>query len=295
MNRILQSHIAIFAANLIFAASYTIAKEVMPLYIEPLGFILLRVSGAGILFFILYRSLNYEKIAKTDLLLLALCGLFGVAINQMLFFSGLNITTPINAAIIITCNPVMVLLIASWLIKEVVTLKKSIGIALGLAGAVLLITTANGVSFSSGTFKGDILILLNATSYAVFLVIVKPLMLKYSPLTVITWVFLFGFVFVLPFGYHDLTLVEWTGIPLIIWGAIIFVVLFATFLAYLLNIFALKRLSPTVVSYYVYVQPVLASAVALSFGKDLLSPIKIIAASIIFMGVFLVSSRKKIP
>ncbi|PCH91502.1 MAG: EamA family transporter [Bacteroidetes bacterium] len=290
MNRNIKAHIALLITNLIYGANYTIAKEAMPEYILPSGFILLRVSGALLLFVIFHRLMVKESVDKIDMLRLATCGLFGVAVNQLLFFKGLSITNPINAAIIMTINPVMVLLFASFLIREVITLKRTLGIILGIGGAVLLITYNSTSSFSLESSIGDLWIFLNAASYGIYLVIVKPLMNKYNPLTVIMWVFGFGLLYVLPFGFSELTQVRWTTLPMPIVLAMSFVVIFTTFAAYLLNIHALKVLSPTVVSYYIYLQPLLASIVALMFAKDVLSMEKIVAAALIFAGVALVST-----
>ena len=283
---------ALFGANLIYGASYTVAKEAMPEYILPFAFILIRVTSSVLLFWLIWTSLIRERIARADLLRLAACGLFGVAINQMLFFKGLSITTPINAAIIMTSNPVVVMLFSLWILKEAITMQKTFGLLLGLSGAALLITAGSDFSFGSETFEGDIYVFLNASSYALYLVIVKPLMARYHPITVITWIFTFGFVYVLPFGFEEFISVDWSAFTPKIWAAVAFIVLFTTFLAYLLNVSALKELSPTIVSYYIYLQPLLAAIVALYFEKDQLTWINIGASMLIFAGVYLVSSGK---
>ena len=293
MDRTIKAHIALFIANLIYGANYTIAKEAMPDYIMPFGFILLRVTGAFILFWGVHAFMPKEKVELRDIFRLAICGVFGVAINQLLFFKGLSITTPINAAIIMTINPVMVLLFAAIIIKDSINPRKVIGIITGLLGAVFLITNSGEFSFSNQTSIGDGFVFINATSYGLYLVLVKPLMNKYSPFTIIKWVFLFGFIYVLPFGLEEALLVNWEAMPFNIFCAIGFVVVFTTFFAYLLNILALKELSPSIVSYYIYLQPILASLIALSFEKDIITFEKGIAALFIFLGVFLISSNSK--
>ena len=142
MNKTFLAHISLFVANLIYALNYTIAKDVMPKYIEPSGFILLRVVGAVVLFSLYYFLFIKEKVENKDILLLSVCGLFGVAINQLLFFEGLNLTTPINASIIMTVNPVLVLLLSYFLINESITFKKGLGIIVGIFGAYILISQA---------------------------------------------------------------------------------------------------------------------------------------------------------
>ena len=259
----------------------------------PSGFILLRVSSAVFLFSIVYFLFIREKIKKKDLVRLAVCGLFGVAVNQLFFFEGLNLTSPINASIIMTTNPIIVLVISFIFLKDKITGYKLFGVLLGIFGAWNLILNSNNMSFSSGSGLGDIFVLINATSYGLYLVLVKPLMSKYNPITILFIVFSFGLIFVFPFGYNELSLVDWTEIPNNIWFEIGFVVLFTTFFAYLLNAFALKNVSPNTVSIYIYLQPVLASFFAIYWGADELKEDKIIAALFIFAGVYLVSKESE--
>jgi drug/metabolite transporter (DMT)-like permease len=208
LNRIFLSHAALFIVNLIYALNYSIAKDVMPDYIEPSGFILLRVIGGSLLFFFTYLFFVKERVKKQDVFRLMLCGLFGVAINQLFFFEGLNLTTPINAAIIMTISPVLVIIISAILIKEKITIRKIIGIFLGIIGACVLILNSGDISFENNFFVGNILVLINATSYAVYLVLVKTLMKRYNPITVMFYVFIFGLIFVLPFGIDEIQKIE---------------------------------------------------------------------------------------
>tara|TARA_B100001287_G_scaffold124309_1_gene104770 strand:+ start:2122 stop:3021 length:900 start_codon:yes stop_codon:yes gene_type:complete len=293
LKKIILAHIALIFANLIYAINFTLAKDVMPEYIMPSGFILLRVSSAVILFSIVYFLFIRERVKKKDLIKLAVCGLFGVAVNQLFFFEGLNLTSPINASIIMTTNPIIVLVISFVILKDKITGYKLFGVLLGIFGAWNLILNSNNMSFSSGSGLGDIFVLINATSYGLYLVLVKPLMSKYNPITILFIVFSFGLIFVFPFGYNELSLVDWTEIPNNIWFEIGFVVLFTTFFAYLLNAFALKNVSPNTVSIYIYLQPVLASFFAIYWGADELKEDKIIAALFIFAGVYLVSKESE--
>ena len=293
MNKRLLAHLALFAANLIYGINYTVAKEVMPDYIEPLGFILVRVIGAVVLFWLCYALFYYEKVKKGDLLKLAICGLFGVAINQMLFFEGLNLTTPINAAVIMVSNPILVLLFGIVFATERFSTKKGIGVALGALGAIVLITNGGQLSLNKEHFCGNIMVFFNASSYAVYLVLVKPLMQKYKPITVISWVFLFGILFVIPFGWSDFQDIQWATMPSGILWRVAFVVVGTTFLAYLFNIYGLKTLNPSTVSTYIYLQPVLASIVAIIASSDSLDLTKICSTVFIFLGVYLVSHKTK--
>lgn len=290
MNKQLLAHLALIGAQLIYGANYTIAKEVMPDYIQPFGFIVLRCVGAVTLFWLTGLFIK-EKVEKSDLPKLALCALFGIAINQLFFFKGLNFTNPINAAVIMTSTPILVLIMAAVLIKERITAKKALGIVVGLIGTLLILVVGKELSFGSNTFLGDLMVWVNASSYGVYLVLVSPFMRKYNPLTVIKWIFLFGFIQVLPFGYSEFMQIEWSTFPPNIIWATVFVVVGLSFFAYLFNTIALKYVSPSVVSTYIYLQPVLASVFAIALGKDHLDYIKVISAVLICTGVYLVSSK----
>ena len=291
LNKIVLAHISLFVANLIYAVNYTFAKDVMPDFIQPSGFILLRVTGAIILFSLFYFLFVNEKVEKKDIIRLAICGIFGVAINQLLFFEGLNLTTPINAAIIMTINPVLVIIMSALILFEKINIRKGIGIALGLIGASTLILNGGDVSGNINFMLGNMFVFINAASYGLYLVLVKPLMQKYHPITVMFYVFGFGLLYVLPFGYTELLDVDWVSFPTIIIWEVLFVVVCTTVIAYLLNSSALKLLNPSTVSIYIYLQPVLATLFAIFRGSDSLDEMKIIAAVIIFVGVYLVSVR----
>ena len=291
MNKTLTAHISLLIANLIYALNFTIAKDVMPNLILPSAFILLRVIGALFLFSFSYFIFFFQKIEFKDILRFAICGLFGVAINQLFFFEGLNLTTPINAAIVMTTNPILVMLLSFIIVKEAISFRKILGITLGFVGASTLILSDGAIDLSSNNSTGNLFVFINATSYGLYLVIVKPLLNKYHPLTVLFYVFAFGLLFVLPFGYDDLTIVKWGTIPVNIYLEIIFVVVCTTFIAYLLNSSALKTLTASTVSIYIYLQPILASLFAIFLGADFLDEKKIIASVLIFSGVYLVSIR----
>lgn len=298
MSSLLRAHLALLIVNLIYGANYLIAKGLMPDLIEPSGFILLRVLGATLLFWILRLFVKFQPIASEDYPRLILCGLFGVAGNQLFFFNGLNLTSPINASIIMTANPILVLLMASVLIGERISRVRVLGIAFGAAGAIWLILNSADGSRLSGSWLGDLMILINAASYAVYLVLVKPLMQKYSPATVISWVFLIGTLFVLPFGWNQFWAIEWSEFGRAEYSAAAFVVIGTTFFAYLLNIFAIRIVSPSVVSSYIYLQPVTATIFAAVFAvigwtavdyTGGISVSKVLSALMIFAGVYLVS------
>ncbi|MGB3075097.1 MAG: DMT family transporter [Chitinophagales bacterium] len=291
MNYRYSTHIYLFIANLIYALSFTIAKDVVPHFIQPFGAIVIRVTVALTLFSIIQLTIIREKIKRADIPLLILCGLFGVAINQLLFFKGLSITTPINASLMMTTTPILILLLSGIFHDEKITWLKVIGVLLGATGAVLVIISGKELTLGSGQTTGDILVLINAASYAVYLVIVKPLMKKYHAVTVIMWVFLFGWLFVLPVGWHEFAMIDWYPFTPLLWGELTFIVIFTTFFAYLLNTMAMVHATPSVVGIYIYLQPALATIFALLLNRDEYPLIKIIATILIFAGVYFVSAK----
>ncbi len=296
-NKNIQAHLAIIGANLIFGLNYTFSKDIMPDYVQPYGLTLMRTFSGIIIFWLLSLAAPKEKVERNDILRLFFAGMFGMALNQLLFLGGLNYSTPINSAIIMTTNPVIVLVVAAIILNERITRIKSIGIALGAAGAVLLIlmNSNGGLDFSSDKTLGNFMQLMNATSYAIYLIVAKPLMKKHHPYTVLKWAYVFALLFVFPAGIRQFMEIEWTAIPFDIWLAIGYLMIFVTVGAFLLNIFALQHVSPTVVSSYIYSQPVIAAIFAVITGKDRLTWIEIISTSLVFMGVYLVSKPVKKP
>lgn len=289
----LPAHLAVIGANVIYGINYVVAKGIMPAYLQPRMIILLRVVVAALIFWAVAAIFPKEKVARKDLLLLALCGLFGVAINQIFFFEGLNLTTPINASIIMVGTPILVMVFSHFILKDKITSRKMLGIVLGFTGAAFLILSHGQLSFASGTFTGNIFVLINASSYGLFLVLVKPLMSKYHPLTVMKWVFAFGMVYVIPVSVSLISKTDFAAIPFNIWMSIAYVILFTTIIAYFLNNYSLTRISPTANSSYIYLQPFLAALVAMLAGKDRLTWREVVASALIFTGVYFVSSKSK--
>lgn len=298
----LPAHLSLFAVNALYGASHVLAKGVMPTYLTPNVFILLRVLGATLLFWLFKLAVNSEKVEKKDLLLLAACGVFGVAVNQLFFFHGLNLSSSINSGIIMTVNPILVVILSFFVLKEKITALKAVGIFLGAVGAILL-TLKAGTSMGD-SILGDLFLFINAASYAIYLVIAKPLMKKYSPLTVITYVFSFGLLFVLlyPPTLTEFIFADFHSIPFDVWLKIIYVVVGVTFLTYLLTMYGLKYLSASVSSAYIYLQPVLVIffAVFLSYigiADDYTGTItleKILYMIVIFLGVYLTSYSEEV-
>ncbi len=282
-----------FLAALIYGVSFTVAKSVMPLYIKPFGFIFIRVLGATALFWIASLFVRKEKIATNDFLRIFLASIFGIAINMLAFFKGLSMTSPINASVIMVTSPIIVLSFSTFFLNEKATLKKLAGIFIGMTGAALLIIYGQTIKFGDSEVLGNFLILVNATSYALYLILIKNLSKKYHPLTFAKWLYLFGFILIIPFGLNEFNEVNWSDIPQTAFFSIVFIVVFTTFLTYLFNLLAIRKLKPTTLSIFIYLQPVIASIYALIVGSDSINSIKIIATVLIFVGVFLVTRKPK--
>lgn len=288
MSTRLKVHLALLTVNLIYGANYAIAKIAMPEYVTPFAFILIRVGLGTLFYLLLYTIFIREKINSKDIPLFLICGLFGVAINQICFFKGLSITTEINAALLMITTPIIVIIFASIISKEKISTNNMIGIGLGIMGALLILKGRGAFfTFSSKTILGDIFIFINAISYGFYLVLVKKLMQKYHPLTVISFVFLAGLIPVFFTGYNEVKSIKWNEFTPMVWYSIAFVIFFTTFLAYLLNIFALKNTSPALVGIYIYSQPIFAAIISIAMKKQDLNGLTVLAAILIFTGVYL--------
>jgi len=291
-NRNLAFVLAFFAA-FIYGISFTISKDVMPLYIKPYGFILLRVSGALLLFWAVSFTIPYEKIELIDFKKIILASIFGVGLNMLTFFKGLSLTTPINGAVMMITSPILVMLFSYLILKEAMTKRKMTGVLLGLVGAALLIVLGKHAQVNAPNIKfGNFLVFVNAASYSLYLIIAKGLLHKYHPIHFAKWMYLFGLFWVFPFGIQQVMEVNWEVLPTIAFLKIGFVVVFTTFTTYLFNILALRRLKPTTLSVFIYLQPLVATIYAMMVGSDGLNWIKIIASLFIFTGIYLVSYRK---
>lgn len=268
----------------------------MPNKIGPSAFVFLRILFAGFLFWTIKLFIK-EKVVIKDYFRLALCGLLGVSSNMLLFFHGLNLTSPIDASIIMTSGPVMVLIFSSILLKEKITSRKIFGLAIGAFGAILLIWYGKKASGTS-SLLGNLFVFINACSYALYLVLVKPLMKKYHAITVISWVFLFGFFFVFFIGINDVLTTDYNAFTGNTYLTVVFVIVGTTFLAYLFNIYALNHVSPSVTSSYIYLQPAISFMMVSiytyflnqkQYAEDI-NIVKILSCILVIAGVFLISN-----
>jgi len=295
MNKRTLALLAALVATTIYGLNHTIAKGLMPVYIKPFGFIFARVLGAAILFWIIGIWGPKERIETKDWKRIILCAVFGMVINMLMFFKGLSLSTPINASIIVTVSPIFVFLMSAFFIKEKITLIKYFGISLGFSGALALILFGNEMRQDAPNITlGNILFVVNSISYGIYLIIVKPLALKYHPYTLMKWIFLIAVIINLPITITEFIEVEWASLPFEAVWKLSFVVVGTTFLTYLLNVFALKELKASTVGVFMYLQPPIAIVFAIIVGSDSLTFVKVVATLLIFAGVYLVSKKPKL-
>lgn len=295
MNPRVLALIAATAASTIYGINHTIAKGLMPDVIGPYGFILLRVSGAAILFWLLSLFYPSERIEKKDWGRFIACAAFGMVINMNMFFKGLELSTPINSSVVITLSPVLLLVLSALILKETITWLKGVGIGIGLSGALLLILFGAKTQPNAPDIPlGNLLFIVNATSYAFYLIFVKKLVAKYSSITLMKFLFLIAFFINIPIGWTQFNDVAWMSLGFSEIWKLGFVVVGTTVLTYLFNIYALKQLSPAVIGVFMYLQPLIATLFAIFLGADTLTPIRILAALLIFTGVFLSTRKKKV-
>ena len=289
-----RAHLSMLAATVLFGANYWIAKGLMPNHLLPMQIIFLRVSGTLLIAWIIQMSikeLRVLKIDRADFPRLILSSVLGVAINQMMFFSGLNHTTPVDAAIINSANPIMVLVFAAWLLKEKIGILRLAGILLGASGALMLILLGSPISLGDGHVNGNLFILANTAAWSLYLVIAKPLMVKYNPFVLMRYIFLIGFIAVFPFTITQTMEIDFSAFDSRTWLSILYIIIGTTFMAYFFITFSLKRLSSSVVAYYTYLQPVLVALIGIVLFSELISWVKIVSALFVFAGIYFVTKK----
>ncbi len=299
-NTIIKAHLALFATHVIYAANHFIAKGIMPQKVHPNALVMLRVIGAGLLFWGIKFFIR-ERVAKKDIFKLALCGLFGASLNQLSFFHGLNLTSPIDTSIIMTSAPAVVFILSILFLKEKVTKHKILGISIGGLGAIGLVWYGQ-VAEGNSSLLGNIFVFLNVLFYSFYQVIVKPIMHKYHFITIISWVFLFGLLFTIPFGFKDLVYTtNFNAFTINTYLVISYVIVFTTFCTFLFNIYALQHLSAPVAASYTYVQPAASFIIVLilsvvfqnnTYTKDI-NWVKIACCFLVVIGVYLISKKQK--
>ena len=288
-----KAHLAVLATNLLFGVNYATVKYITPAFILPFGLNMARVLTALILFWILYllKPTSFGIRAK-DIPRFIICAASGVTINQLLFIKGLSLTTSIHASLLSLGTPIFITIIAAWLLREMLTPVKMIGLLLGIGGATLLILLKDNTHTGPDIVNGDILILLNAISYAFYMVLVRPLMQVYSPIHVIRWVFTFGAIMIAPFAWPQFASTDWSLFQSTHWMALAFVCIGATFFSYLFNIYGISVIGASATGSYIYTQPVFAAITSMIFLGENIDAYKIIAALLIFSGVYLVNRQR---
>ncbi len=289
-----KAHIAVLFTNILFGINYSMIKYVSPSLVKPYGLNVIRVSISVLLFWLLWTmGTTKAGIKKEHLFRFFLCGCTGVALNQMLFIKGLTLTSTIHASLLMLSTPLLITVFAFWVLREKMSVSKIIGLALGISGALLLILSKDKRGNSDSSLSGDTLVILNAIAYTIYFILVKPLMEVYSPIHVMRWVFTFGFLLIVPFGWLQFSEIEWQQFDWSHLGALFYIVIGGTFLAYTFNIYGIRHLGAGITGSYIYTQPVFTAIIAILFLQEHLTLQKLIAGILIFSGVFLVSRKSR--
>jgi drug/metabolite transporter (DMT)-like permease len=293
LNSVTKAHLGLLGTNLFFAINYSAIKYFTANhYAGPFGINIIRLGVSLILFWLLFLFNREQiKLKKKDIVAFLLCALTAIALNQMLFIKGLSYTFPIHASLLTLITPIMITIIAARILKEKLTHQKMIGLVLGVAGAIILIGGREVSGPGDNILAGDILVILSAMAYTFYFILVKPLMNTYTAMQVMRWVFTFGFFMILPVCVNEFSEITWQAFTVKDWTLLFLITIPGTFLAYVFNAYGIKILSASTAGAYIYSQPVFAVIIAMIFLKEHLSIYKILAAILIFGGVYL-SNRK---
>ncbi|WP_329903026.1 DMT family transporter [Porphyromonas pogonae] len=291
-----KGHAYILIATALWGINAPIGKQVLS-YLDATTVVGFRLCGGLMCFWLLSLFLPREHVETRDKRALLLAGIFGALLNQGLFIFGLSKTSPINASIITTTSPIITMILAAIFLKEPVTQKKVLGVFIGLVGALVLIFTNHAavISGQQGSIWGDIMVLIAQFSFAFYLTRFRGLIGKYSVVTLNKYMFLSSSVCILPFVFIKYQTINWVDIPQNIWLRLAFVVVGATFLTYILMMYAQKMLKPTMLSMYNYVQPIVSAIYTVAIGMDTFGPDKILAVALVFVGVYIVTTSKINP
>lgn len=284
-------HIALFVANVIFGINTPITRTIVPEVLDPFVMTFFRMMGAAILFWAISPFTKKEKVPPRDIMLFFFASLFAIVLNQTSFIYGLSKTSPIDASLVVTLLPIVTMLLSAIIIKEPITWLKAVGVLTGASGAIILVLNSNNES-SSGSMIGNLIVLGSVTSFALYLTLFKDLISRYSPLTAMKWMFLFAALLTFPMSFNLLTSTDISQFDTSVYLRIGYVVILATFLTYMLIPIGQKTIRPTTISMYNYLQPVMASILAIIIGLDKFGPDKIISAALVFMGVYIVTQSK---
>lgn len=290
-NKPLQAHLSLLMAEVFWGLMAPIGKDAMQHGIDNITLVSFRVSGAALLFWITSFFVR-ESIPWKHVLYLAGAALLGVVFNQCLFTFGLSFTSPINSSIVTTSMPIFAMLLSFFILNEPITWMKAGGVAIGCAGAIFLILSSAHSGGRAGNIWGDMMCVGAQLSFALYLALYNPMIKKYNVVTINKWMFTWSSLFILPFSSAHVASIPWTDIMSKTWLEAGFVVIFGTFLSYLLAVVGQRILRPTVVSVYNYVQPIVSVAVSVATGLGVFTFRHAIAILLVFTGVWLVIKSK---
>lgn len=300
MKESVKGHIALISANIIFGFSAPFSKLLFNSYLSYSSLLLLRSIGGAILFWGASLFIPKEKLSKKEIVILIIAAFVGVIFNQGLYMAGLARTTPIHCGLLQTLGPVYTLLLATFILKEPFTLKKLLGVLVGMSGALILIFSeySNQNSSKTHSYIGDILVIASGVAFALYLTLFMNIIKKYNPITIMKWMFLFSSIVLTPFYFHELEEIrnitfsdQKPMLDFILYLG--YIIIAATFIGYLLISFAQKRIRPTIVSMYVYIQPIIMTILSIMWGLGTFNVEKLVAALLIFVGVYIVTRSKK--
>ena len=290
-----KAHLALIATNIFFAINFTAVKALTDAdKIGPLALNFIRMASATALLWLIYLvSTKKETIQRTHYKRLFWCSLTGIFINQILFIQGLSMTLPIHASLLMLTTPVFIAVLSVFFFKEPMTVFRFAGLASGIAGATMLILFRKNTGNASAILLGDLLVIVNAISYSYYFILVKPLMKRYNPMTVVRICFTIGTALALPLCWNQLMTTSFNMFTPTDWLILILICVGGTFFAYLFNIYGIQQLGPAVSGAYIYTQPVFAAIIAYFFRGDQLDIYALMAASLIFTGVYVVNRSAK--
>lgn len=285
---------ALLATQFLFAVNFSAVKFLFNNHFtKPFGLNLVRIIvTTALLWLLFFASKNKERVEPKDYGRMAICALAGIALNQLLFIKGLSYTSSIHAALLMLTTPIIIVFIAAWLLKEKLTAAKIFGLCFGIAGSVILILSKQNSALAPNPMLGDALIIINAISYAFYFILVKPLMLKYSPITIIRSVFTIGFFMALPFCFNEFVSIPWKSFTSNAWFAMFSVVIMGTFFTYLFTAYGIKVLGASTAGAYIYAQPVFAAAIAWIILSEEITWVKIVSGLMIAMGLYITNNKK---
>lgn len=290
MNKNIQGHVFALTANILWGLMAPIGKSALTEF-SPLSVTTFRMVGAAACFWLLSLFCKREQVDHRDMLKIFFASLFALVFNQGVYIFGLSLTSPIDASIVTTTLPIVTMIVAAVYLKEPVTNKKVLGIFVGAMGALTLILSSQGAA-GGGNIMGDLLCLAAQISFSIYLTVFKGLSQKYSPVTLNKWMFVYASICYIPFSYHDVAAIQWSGISTAALLQVSYVVIGGSFLAYICIMTAQRLMRPTVVSMYNYMQPIVASTAAILLGMGAFDLQKGIAIALVFLGVYIVTQSK---